>query len=95
MTSTAEKILEAALALPEAERVALVSALEASLIGAADLSAEWKTEIARRIHAVESGQSRLVSGEEAAARVRAALPPSLMELPFEQSALDEFEAATK
>lgn len=73
MTSTAEKILEDALALPEAERVALVSALEASLTGATDLSPEWKTEIARRIHAVESGQSRLVSGEEVAARVRGAL----------------------
>lgn len=75
MTSTAEKILEDALALPEAERVALVSALEASLTGAIDLSPEWKTEIARRIHAVESGESRLVPGEEVAARVRAALLP--------------------
>jgi putative addiction module component (TIGR02574 family) len=52
-----------------------VSALEASLTGAIDLSPEWKTEIARRIHAVESGESRLVPGEEVAARVRAALHP--------------------
>lgn len=73
MTSTAEKTFEDALSLPEDERAALASALDASLSKAGDLSPAWKAEIARRIEAVERGESRLVPGEEAMARVRSAL----------------------
>ena len=73
MTSTAEKILEDALSLPEDERAALADALNESLSPASDLSPAWKAEIARRIDAVESGESRLIPGDEALARVRAAL----------------------
>ena len=73
MTSTAEKVLEDALALPEDERAALADALNESLSPAGDLSPAWKAEIARRIEAVERGESRLVPGDEAMARVRAAL----------------------
>ncbi|MCB9658229.1 MAG: addiction module protein [Sandaracinaceae bacterium] len=73
MTSTAQKILEDALSLPEDERAALADALNESLSPKGDLSPAWKAEIARRIEAVEGGESRLIPGDEALARVRAAL----------------------
>lgn len=73
MTSTAKKILEQALALPEEEREALVEALAGSLARPpVDLSDEWKAEIARRIAAVERGESKLIEADEVDARVRAA-----------------------
>ena len=74
MTSTAKKILEQALSLPEDEREALVDALADSLERPpADLSDEWKAEIARRIDAVERGESKLIEADEVDARLRAAL----------------------
>lgn len=74
VTSTAKKILEQALALPEEEREALVDALAESLDRAQDdLSDAWKAEIARRIEAVERGESKLIEGDEVEARLRAAL----------------------
>jgi putative addiction module component (TIGR02574 family) len=74
MTSATKKILEEALALPEDERAALVSALNESLETAADdLSPEWKAEIARRIEAVERGESRLIPWDEVEARIRETL----------------------
>jgi putative addiction module component (TIGR02574 family) len=70
VTSTGKKILEEALALPMEERAALVEALNQSLEGAEnDLSPEWKAEIARRIEAIERGESRLIPGDEVEARV--------------------------
>jgi len=71
--STAKKILEDALGLPADERAALADALNQSLSHVVDLSPAWKAEIASRIEAVERGESRLVPGDEVAARVRAAL----------------------
>ncbi len=74
MTSATKKILEEALALPEEERAALVSALNESLeTPADDLSPEWKAEIARRIEAVERGESRLIPWDEVEARIRETL----------------------
>lgn len=75
MTTEAKKIFEQALALPEPERSALIDALADSIVGADDddLSPEWKAEIARRIEAIERGDSRLIPGDEVEARVRAAL----------------------
>lgn len=71
MTSATKKILEEALALPEEERAALVSALNESLETVADdLSPEWKAEIARRIEAVERGESRLIPWDEVETRIR-------------------------
>ena len=69
----AEKILEDALSLPEDERAALADALNESLSATGDLSPEWEAEIANRIEAVERGEIRLIPGDEALARVRAAL----------------------
>lgn len=69
MTS-AEKILRDALSLPEEDRAALVDALQESLeVLEDDLTPEWKSEIARRVEAVESGESRLLEGDEVEARI--------------------------
>ena len=74
MTAEAKKIFEQALALPEPERAALIDALADSIVGADDdLSPEWKAEIARRIEAVERGDSRLIPGDEVEARIRETL----------------------
>jgi len=74
VTSAAKKVLEQALSLPAEEREALVDALAESLERPQDgLSDEWKTEIARRIEAVERGESKLIEGDEVDARLRAAL----------------------
>lgn len=74
MTAAAKKILEDALALPKPERAALIDALADSLVGEDDdLTPEWKAEIARRIEAVERGESRLIPGDEVDARIRETL----------------------
>lgn len=70
MTAEAKKTFEQALALPEQERLALIDALADSIVGGDDLSAEWKAEIARRIEAVERGESHLIPGDEVEARIR-------------------------
>lgn len=76
MTAEAEKVFEQALALPERDRAALIEALADSMVAHdndMDLSPEWKAEIARRIEAVERGESRLIPGDEVEARLRMAL----------------------
>jgi putative addiction module component (TIGR02574 family) len=74
VTAAAKKLLEDALALPEQERAALIDALADSLVGEEDdLSPEWKVEIARRIEAVERGESHLIPGDEVEARIRETL----------------------
>lgn len=74
MTSAAKKILDEALALPERDREALVEALSDSLERPRyELSDEWKAEIARRIEAVERGESKLIEGDEVDVRLREAL----------------------
>lgn len=73
MTAEAKKTFEQALALPEKERVALIDALADSIVGDDDLSPEWKAEIARRIGAVERGESHLIPGDEVEARIRQTL----------------------
>jgi len=74
VTTTAKKILQDALSLPEADRAALVDALNESLEAPEDdLSPEWKAEIARRIAAVERGESRLIPGDEVEVRIRETL----------------------
>ena len=74
MTSATKKILEDALALSEEQRATLVAALNESLeTSEGDLTPAWKAEIARRIEAVERGDSRLIPGDEVEARRRKAL----------------------
>jgi putative addiction module component (TIGR02574 family) len=75
VTAEAKKIFEQALALPEQDRAALIDALADSIVdsGDDDLSPDWKAEIARRIEAVEQGESHLIPGDEVEARIRQAL----------------------
>jgi putative addiction module component (TIGR02574 family) len=73
VTAEAKKTFEQALALPEQERLALIDALADSIVGGDDLSPEWKAEIARRIEAVERGESHLIPGDDVEARIRQAL----------------------
>jgi len=74
VTSVTKKILEDALALPEEQRATLVAALNESLETTEDdLTPQWKAEIARRIEAVERGDSRLIPGDEVEARIRKTL----------------------
>ncbi|MGB8224216.1 MAG: addiction module protein [Polyangiales bacterium] len=74
MTSATKKILEDALALSEEQRATLVAALNESLETTEDdLTPQWKAEIARRIEAVERGDSRLIPGDEVDARIRKTL----------------------
>jgi putative addiction module component (TIGR02574 family) len=65
----------AALQLPFAERSELAKALLLSMEqpSEAELDALWEAEINRRIKAVEKGEMKLIPGEEAFARARAAL----------------------
>ena len=52
------KILDEALALSDEDRAALAEALNASLDGVAiELSAEWESEIARRVGKIKSGEA--------------------------------------
>lgn len=62
VTPAAEKVLAQALALPVAEREALVEALSDSL-EPSELSPEWRAEIARRIQSIERGEATLLDAE--------------------------------
>ena len=70
MTSTAKKILDEALALPQEEREELVGALSSSL-EPVELSPEWETEIARRVRKIESGEAVFQDADEDLQRLRA------------------------
>ncbi len=66
MSRAAEEVLEAALALPEDERVEVVARLQESVSGSVEsvLSPEWKQEIARRIQELEEGTVESIPAEE-------------------------------
>lgn len=71
MTQAAEQVLEAAMALSEAERRELASVLWESVEEdrGPPLSPEWRAEIARRIREIDSGEVQLLSEEEVNARL--------------------------
>lgn len=74
MSSQAKKLLEQVLALPLEDRAALLEPLNESVRAHdRDLSPEWRSEVLRRIAAVESGDSELISGDQVLASVRARL----------------------
>jgi len=77
MSLTAEQVLEAALALPEAERVEVAVRLQESVGGFADaeLAAEWDKEIAERLRAIDAGEVELLSEEDVNNRLRAKYGP--------------------
>lgn len=64
MTSAGQKLLEAALELPEDERVALAERLLASVDDAPEADQELLAEIGRRVAAYRSGAERAYSHEE-------------------------------
>ena len=66
-TSEVERILEAAMRLPEADRIEIAAILEDSIgDGSTDeeIEAAWIAEVKRRIEDVESGRSKPVPWEE-------------------------------
>lgn len=74
MSTEARKLLDEALALPKEERVEMIDALTDSLERPDDeLGPGWGEEIARRLGALERGESKLIPGHEVSARIRAAL----------------------
>lgn len=70
VTSTAKKILDEALALPQEEREELVGALSSSL-EPVELSPEWQAEIARRMRKIESGEADFHDADEHLQELRA------------------------
>jgi len=70
VTSTAKKILDEALALPQEEREELVGALSSSLEPVA-LSPEWEAEIASRARKIESGEAAFHDAGEHLQKLRA------------------------
>ena len=74
MISTAKKILDEALALPEEEREQLVAALSDSLDPeGVTLSPEWTSEIGNRIAQIESGEVKPFPWNEVEARIKRSL----------------------
>ena len=74
MTSTAKKILDEALSLPENEREELVAALSDSLDPEpVELSLEWTSEIGNRIVQIERGEVAPVPWSEVEARIKSSL----------------------
>ena len=75
MADTGEKVAAQALGLPAAGRALLVEKLLESLSGEANPAVERNhlDEVRRRREAVRSGAAKLVDGDEALRRARAAL----------------------
>jgi putative addiction module component (TIGR02574 family) len=72
MTSEAERILEAALRLPESDRIELAVILEGSIgDGSTDqeIDAAWLAEVKRRIEDIESQRSKSVPWDEVRAEL--------------------------
>ncbi len=73
MQLTFEALANEALALPADKRATLANQLLESLDGNdtfREVEMAWGEEIARRVAAFENGQTQVVSGEEALARLR-------------------------
>jgi len=73
VTSTAKKILEDALALPEEEREALVEVLMTSLHWESPENVEkaWSEELVRRLERLQRGETVALDWDEATRRIRA------------------------
>ena len=73
MTSTAKKILDEALSLPEDDRRRLGERLLDSVPreSAEDVERAWDQEVLRRVKAAENGETEALDWDEAAAELRA------------------------
>ena len=76
MTDRAKAVLEAALALPEAEREELVERLLDSVEAPDALSPAWAAEVDRRLKEIDEGRAVLIPGEQVFAEIRASLKKS-------------------
>ncbi|MBW7908874.1 MAG: addiction module protein [Kiritimatiellae bacterium] len=76
MTTAVEKIVSAALDLPQPLRALLAEKLIESLDAQDDapLSAKWKKEIKRRCAEIDRGSATLIEADKAFARAFASLP---------------------
>ena len=74
MNRSAPEVFDAALALPEDDRAKLAEKLVESLDGdvSADAEDAWAAEIERRLARIDAGQARLLSMEDAVARLHRA-----------------------
>jgi len=74
MNRSAPEVFDAALALPEDDRAKLAEKLVESFDGDASADAEeaWAAEIERRLARIDAGQARLLSMEDAVARLHRA-----------------------
>jgi putative addiction module component (TIGR02574 family) len=75
MTRQTRELLQKALALPEAERMALVRVLIESLDDETELDVEraWEDDVSRRAADLESGKARTVSWTGVQERIAARL----------------------
>ena len=74
MTAKVEKILQDALALPDEERMDLLTALSDSFEPpAVEFEPEWRAKIADRIGQIERGEVEPVEWDEVETRIRATL----------------------
>jgi putative addiction module component (TIGR02574 family) len=74
MSRSVPQVFDDALALGEADRAKLVARLVESLDGELDVDAgdSWVAEIERRLAKIDAGQARLLSMDEAVARLHRA-----------------------
>jgi putative addiction module component (TIGR02574 family) len=70
MSSVAQRLEAAALALPRSERARLAERLIASLDENAEVEDAWAAEIKRRLDAIDRGEVELVPAEEVIAEAR-------------------------
>jgi putative addiction module component (TIGR02574 family) len=75
MTRHAEDVLQAALTLPEEERVEIVGMLLESLESSTDSDVEsaWKQEVAARVAALDAGEIETIPWSEVRDRLRTRL----------------------
>ena len=73
MSDAAEKLLQAALSLPESERRRLGESILGSIAASVSPEPEWQDEVARRLEAIASGEARLVPGAEVSRRALEAI----------------------
>lgn len=78
MSSTAKKVLEVALALPEEDRRRLGEALLDSIspVPAAEIEQAWVAEAVRRAEQVTRGDGEVLDLDETIAEIRASFSPS-------------------
>ena len=75
MSSTAQKVLKEALALPEDDRRRVAEMILDSMPAEAALEIEqaWAEEASRRAGALERGETEAIDGDEAVSRLEAQL----------------------